>query len=162
MTARLLLGALCVSWATASASADTAPENIVWEDGAIAASLTGAAGDAAEGFKVFASRSLGNCVACHEIMSMPEIDWPGDVGPPLDGAGERWSEAELRGLVVDAKQTFEEPVMISFYKKSGYIRPGDAFTGRAPEGGEAALSTLLTAQQVEDVVAFLQTLTYDD
>ncbi|MFA5538320.1 MAG: sulfur oxidation c-type cytochrome SoxX [Gemmobacter sp.] len=162
MTARLLLGATCAFWAATAASGDIAPEDIVWNGSSIAESLTGVPGDADEGFNVFSSRSIGNCVACHEIMSMPHIDWPGDVGPPLDGAAERWTEAELRGLVVDAKRTYEGSMMISFYKRSGYIRPGEAYTGRAPEGGESGLSTLLTAQQVEDVVAFLQTLTWDD
>ncbi|MDH5452562.1 MAG: c-type cytochrome, partial [Paracoccaceae bacterium] len=66
------------------------------------------------------------------------------------------SEAELRGIVANSKMTFEDSMMPSFYKTKGYIRPGDAFTGKAAEGDE--LPPLLTAQQIEDVVAYLMTL----
>ena len=80
----------------------------------------------------------------------------GEVGPTLDGTGSRWSQAELRGLIANAKMTFDGTVMPAFYKTSGYIRPGNAFTGKAAETPE--LPPLLTAQEVEDVVAFLMTL----
>ena len=51
--------------------------------------------------------------------------------------------------------TFDGTVMPSFYKTGPYIRPGDAFTGNAAEG---ELPPMLTAQQIEDVVAYLLTL----
>ena len=68
----------------------------------------------------------------------------------------RWSEAELRGIVANSKNTFDGSMMPSFYKTHGYIRPGDAFTGKAAEGD--VLPPLLTAQQIEDTVAYLMTL----
>ena len=74
----------------------------------------------------------------------------------LDGVGDRWTEAELRGIVANAKITFPESMMPAFYKTSGYIRPGDAFTGKA---GTEPLPPLLTAQEIEDVVAYLMTIT---
>lgn len=122
------------------------------EDGAIESSLTGMAGDAVNGAEVMTTRSKGNCVACHEITSLKDAPFQGDVGPILDGAGSRWSEAELRGLVANAKLTFEGSVMPAFYKVNGYIRPGDGYTGKAAQGD---LPSILTAQEVEDVVAFL-------
>ncbi len=73
----------------------------------------------------------------------------------LDGAGDRWSEAELRGIVANAKMMFEGTMMPAFYKTEGFTRPGDAYTGKAPEGD---LPPLLSAQQIEDVVAYLATL----
>jgi sulfur-oxidizing protein SoxX len=73
----------------------------------------------------------------------------------LDGAGDRWSEAELRGILVDAKMTFEDSMMPSFYKTEGFIRLGNAYTGKAHEGD---VEPLLSAQQIEDVVAYLMTL----
>ena len=83
----------------------------------------------------------------------------GNVGPTFDGVGARWSEAELRGLVANAKRAFPGSMMPVFYNDSpaDYIRPGDAYTAKAynPE----TFSTLLTAQQIEDVVAYLVTLT---
>ena len=73
----------------------------------------------------------------------------------LDGAGDRWTEADLRGIVSNAKKTFPGTMMPAYYKVDGYIRPGDAFTGKA---AEEPLPPLLSGQQVEDVVAFLMTL----
>jgi L-cysteine S-thiosulfotransferase len=74
---------------------------------------------------------------------------------PLDGVASRWSESELRGIVANAKMTFDGSFMPAFYKTEGFVRPGDAYTGKAPEG---ALPPILTGQQIEDVVAYLLTL----
>lgn len=141
------------------ALADISPADIVWEDEiAVPASLTGTPGNPVEGAKVLASRALGNCVACHENSAMPDVDFQGDVGPSLDGTGARWSEAELRGILVDAKQVFPETMMPAFYQNdpARFNRPGNAYTGNAADD---TFTTLLTAQQIEDVVAYLMTLT---
>lgn len=139
-------------------AADIEPTAVKYDDyGAIAESLTGVAGDPVKGAEVYGSKSIGNCVACHLVTELEEkYPFPGEVGPSLDGAGSRWTEAELRGIVANAKIMFEGTIMPAFYKKSGYIRPGKAYTGKAAAPEE--LSTLLTAQQIEDVVAFLMTL----
>lgn len=133
-----------------------APGDVVYgEYGEVEASLSGVAGDPVAGQEVFESKSMGNCVACHEISSS-SAQFPGTVGPMLDGVGSRWTEADLRGIVANAKNVFPESVMPSFYRVDGYIRPGNAFTGQAAEG---PLDPLLSAQQIEDVVAYLATLT---
>jgi len=137
-----VLGAT-VAFAEATKSGD-----VKFEDGAVAASLTGDAGNATTGRQVFANRKLGNCLACHVNSEMPEQSFQGEVGPPLDGAGSRWSEAELRGIVSNSKKTFEDTIMPAFYVDAGYFRPLDGFDGKS----------ILTAQEVEDVVAYLQTL----
>jgi len=134
-----------------------APSMVAYTDGAVEESLTGQPGDPAAGQKVMTTRGLGNCIACHEVTALKDFPFHGEVGPPLDGAADRWSEAELRGIVANAKMMFEGSMMPSFYKKSGYIRPGNAYTGKA--SAEADLDTLLSAQQIEDVVAYLMTLT---
>jgi sulfur-oxidizing protein SoxX len=140
----------------AAFAADTDPKNVTYgEYGAVEVSLTGAAGDAAKGALIVGDKSKGNCVACHAVSALADIPFHGEVGPALDGAGDRWSEAELRGLVANAKMTFEGTVMPAFYKDDGYIRPGDAYTGKAPT---EPLTSILTAQEIEDVVAFLATL----
>ena len=79
----------------------------------------------------------------------------GDIGPSLDGAADRWSEGELRGIVANAKEWFPDTMMPSFYRTEGYTRPGNGFSGKAVEG---EVTPLLTAQEIEDVVAFLMTL----
>lgn len=149
------LAALLAAGTGAASVAETAPAQVAFdEEGGIVQSLTGAPGDAAAGAKVMSSRAEGNCVACHQVSSL-KADFQGNVGPALDGAADRWSEAQLRGLVADAKHTFEGTVMPSFYKTGPYIRPGDGYTGKAAQG---ELPPILTAAQVEDVVAFLMTL----
>jgi sulfur-oxidizing protein SoxX len=155
MKAGILAGFAFVVMAGSALAADIEPADIVWNDGAIEASLTGVSGDVEAGRKLYSDRSTANCVACHSITIMSDVQFHGDVGPSLDGAGDRWSEAELRGIVADAKQMFPETVMVSFYKTEGFIRPGERFTGSAPK---EALKTLLSAQQIEDMVAFLMTL----
>lgn len=135
---------------------ETSPKDVPYDDyGAIEVSLTDVNGDAANGALIVGDKSKGNCVACHSVSALADIPFHGEVGPMLDGAGDRWTEAELRGLVANAKMTFEGTVMPAFYKDDGYIRPGDAYTGKAPT---APLTTILTAQEIEDVVAFLATL----
>jgi sulfur-oxidizing protein SoxX len=152
---QFMLGLLSSVVVTSAGYAETAPADVMFEEGAVAQSLTGAPGNAEEGATVISTRALGNCVACHSISAMPDAAFQGNVGPSLDGAGGRWSEAQLRGIVSDAKMTFEGTIMPSFYKTGPYIRPGDAFTGKAPEGD---LAPMLTGQQIEDVVAYLMTL----
>ena len=131
-----------------------APENVVFEDGAVATSLSGAAGDPAAGREIIISKGQGNCIACHASEALKDAQWHGEVGPELDGVGDRWSEAELRGIVANAKMMFEESVMPSFYKTDGFIRPGDGYTGEPATN----IEPILTAQQIEDVVAYLMTL----
>ena len=130
------------------------PTEVSFENGAIAQSLSGAPGDAANAPEIM-NKGAGNCIACHQVSALADIPFQGEIGPPLDGAGSRWSEAELRGIVADAKQMFEGSMMPSFYKTTGYIRPGDGFTGKA---ATEPLPPILSAQQIEDVVAFLVTL----
>lgn len=141
---------------SAAFAAEVGPKDIKFnDDGAVEMSLSGMAGDAANGAVIMSTKSKGNCVACHEVAALKDAPFHGNVGPSLDGAGSRWSEAELRGLVANPKMIFEGTVMPAFYKVDGFIRPGDAYTGKAPKG---PLDPLLSAQQIEDVVAFLMTL----
>lgn len=155
MKRQIAMGIL-ISLAAGSAHGDTAPGDVNYAEGAVAQSLTGAPGDAAEGAKVMSNRALGNCVACHTVSAMPDVSFQGNVGPTLDGAADRWDEAQLRGIVSNAKMTFDGTVMPAFYKNSGYIRPGEDYTGKAADPDK--LLPILSAQQVEDVVAYLMTL----
>jgi sulfur-oxidizing protein SoxX len=146
--------ALC---ATAAIANPVTPGEVQFDEyGAIEASLSGADGDAANGAKLMVSRGKGNCVACHAVTALNDAPFHGEVGPTLDGVGEYRTAAELRGIVANAKMTFEGSVMPAFYKTSGFIRPGDGYTGKAAK--EEDLSPILTAQEIEDVVAFLMTL----
>ncbi len=140
-----------------SAIAETvAPSDVQYDEyGAVMVSLSGASGDAAEGAKIMASKKRGNCISCHEVTALNDAPFHGEVGPLLDGVGSRWNEAEMRGIVANAKKTYDGTVMPAFYKTEGFIRPGNAYTGKAPT---EALTPILSAQDIEDVVAFLLTL----
>lgn len=155
MTRQLILAATVAGLVALPAASEVAPKDVVYEDGAIAASLTGAPGNPDEGAVVMSTRSLGNCVACHEVTALPAAQFQGNVGPSLDGAASRWSEAELRGMVANAKIMFDGTRMPSFYKVDGFIRPGEGYTTKP---AAEPLPPILTAQQIEDVVAFLMTL----
>ena len=80
---------------------------------------------------------------------MTEQPFHGEVGPSLDGVGDRWNAAELRGIISNSKEMFPETIMPAFYIDSGYERPLEDFAGKS----------ILSAQQVEDIVAYLLTLT---
>lgn len=143
--------------AKAAAAGGVAPQDVSFaEDGAVAVSLSGMAGDPAAGARIMTTRGKGNCIACHPVTTLADAPFHGEVGPALDGAADRWEEAQLRGIVADSKKTFEGSVMPSFYKTTGYIRPGKGYTGRAAEADPMA--PLLSAQEIEDVVAYLMTL----
>ncbi|WP_202530801.1 sulfur oxidation c-type cytochrome SoxX [Maritimibacter harenae] len=160
MKRMIALATACLTGSVAMAEV-VPPSEVTFDGYAVEQSLTGTPGNPEEGRKVMTTKSMGNCVSCHAAEDYADVPFHGEVGPPLDGVGERWSEAELRGLVVNAKMAFEGTVMPAFYKTEGFNRLGDGFTGKAhPE--DKPVEPLLTAQEVEDVVAYLKTLTYDE
>jgi sulfur-oxidizing protein SoxX len=141
---------------TTAFAEDIQPTAVSYADGAVEQSLSGAVGDAANGRIIVGDKKQGNCVACHQLTDLAEeVPFHGEIGPMLDGAGERWTEAELRGIVANAKMMFEDSLMPSFYKTEGFTRPGNAYTG---EAADDTFGPILTAQQIEDIVAYLVTL----
>lgn len=154
--AALAVAGLGAAFVGSAMAAELAPKQVVYDEGKVSTSLSGVPGDVEAGRKVMTTRGQGNCIACHEVTALQEVPFHGEVGPTLDGAGERWTEAELRGIVANSKMTFEDSMMPSFYKVDGYIRPGNAFSGKAAKTAE--IPPLLSAQQIEDVVAYLLTL----
>ena len=149
---RMVLTLICIIAGGTGITAETLPKDVVFDDyGAVSESLTGVAGDAVTGSFIVGR----NCMGCHTATLLSEIRYQGNIGPTLDGAANRWSEAEFRGLIINAKNTFDATIMPSFYKNDGYIRPGEGYTGKAPS---TPLTTILTAQDIEDVVAFLKAL----
>lgn len=136
--------------ASTSAMADSvAPGDVSLEDGKISQSLTGKPGDPAVGRSVFANRKLGNCLACHQNNDLSEESFHGEVGPEMNGVADRWEEAELRAIIVNSKAIFgDQTIMPAFYNLHEGFRIADDFAGK----------TILSAQDVEDVLAYLKTL----
>lgn len=118
----------------------------VVDGNSIPESLTGKPGDPAKGRAVAINRKLGNCLACHV---MP-IDQPfqGKVGPDLSDIATRYDEGELRLRVVDPKVLNPGTIMPAFYRSTGFHRVAKSFEGKS----------ILTAEQTEDVIAYLMTL----
>ncbi|MBV8132099.1 MAG: sulfur oxidation c-type cytochrome SoxX [Alphaproteobacteria bacterium] len=115
--------------------------------GSIPASLTGAAGDPARGRAIVLDRRLGACLLCH-TGPFPEERFQGTLAPDLSGAGSRWSEGQLRLRLVDAPRLNPDTIMPPYYRVDGLTRVGSVWREKP----------ILTAEQIEDVVAFLSTL----
>jgi sulfur-oxidizing protein SoxX len=113
---------------------------------AIPQSLTGRPGDPARGRAIVIKRET-TCLLCHSG-PFPEERFQGDLATDLRGAGSRWTPAELRLRLVDASRLNPATIMPSFYRVDGLNRVAPALRGKP----------ILTAEQVEDVVAYLATL----
>lgn len=139
------LAALASVLLACTASAQQGAPQIV--DDTIPLSLTGQMGDAARGRAIVANRSVGLCLLCHSA-PIAEERFQGDLAPSLAGAGSRWSEGQLRLRIVDGSRLNADTIMPAYYKTQDLQRVARNFEGR----------TILTAAQVEDVVAYLVTL----
>jgi sulfur-oxidizing protein SoxX len=128
-----------------SAGAQLMPYVIVGD--AIPASLTGSKGDPARGRAIVANRNVGLCLLCHSG-PFPEDRFQGNIAPDLSGAGARWSEGQLRLRIVDASKFNPNTIMPPFYRVDGLTRVATTYRDKP----------VLTAAQVEDVVAYLMTL----
>ena len=114
---------------------------------AIPASLTGTKGDPARGRAIVVNRQGGLCLLCH-TGPFPEEKFQGNLAPGLQGAGARWSEGQLRMRMVDSSRLNPDTIMPAYYRVDGLARVPPAVAGKP----------VLTAEQIEDVVAYLATL----
>jgi len=113
---------------------------------AISTSLTGMPGDATRGRALVLERT-STCILCHSG-PFPETKFQGDLAPSLKGAGSRWSEGQLRLRLVDASRLNPTTIMPSYYRVEGLARVGQVWRGKP----------ILSAEQIEDMVAYLTTL----
>lgn len=114
--------------------------------------LTTEAPDPFRGLDIFVNRKLGNCVACHSNFDVAAMQFLGDIGPNLDWIGDRLTEGEIRAILVDSKFVLgPQTIMPAFYTSRSGFRTLEAFQGK----------TILTAIQLEDVVAYLSSLSQD-
>ena len=116
------------------------------QDG-LSAPLTATPGDALRGRAIVANRQLGLCLLCH-TGPIPEERFQGNLAPDLAGAGDRWTAAQLRLRMVDSRRINPATIMPAYFSSEGLQRVPAALKDK----------TVLSAQQIEDVVAYLQTL----
>ncbi len=112
----------------------------------IPASLTGTPGDPAHGRTLVLDRA-STCILCHSG-PFPETKFQGDLAPNLAGAGSRWSVSQLRLRLVDASRVNPDTIMPTYYRVDGLDRVGPNWRGKP----------ILSAEQIEDIVAYLATL----
>jgi sulfur-oxidizing protein SoxX len=131
--------------ALSTAAAPQPPYPIVGD--AIPAPLAATPSDTARGRAIIVNRQLGLCLLCHSG-PFPEEKLQGTLAPSLAGAGARSSVGQLRLRIVDAGHLNPDTIMPSYYRTEGFTRVAPAFAGKS----------VLSAEQIEDVVAFLATL----
>lgn len=145
----LLLAAMSAVAAVPTLRAQPAPPLVPYAvvGDTIPASLTGVPGDAARGRAIVVDRQAGMCLLCH-TGPFPEERFQGSLGPDLRGVGVRLDDAQLRLRIVDAQRVLPATTMPPYYRVDGLTRVSGAWRGRP----------ILSAQQVEDVVALLASL----
>ena len=107
----------------------------------------GAKGDPVRGRAIVANRQVGLCLLCHSG-PFPDERFQGNLAPSLVGAGTRWSKGQLRLRIVDSTRLNPATIMPAYYRTDGLVRVAPAWRGKS----------ILNAEQIEDVVAFLVTL----
>ncbi len=142
----------CGAWLAAAALALPGPaeaqalQPYVVTGDAIPASLTGAPGDATRGRALVLNRT-STCILCHSG-PFPEEKFQGDLAPDLAGTGSRWTDGQLRLRIVEGSRLNPATIMPSYYRVDGLTRVGPAWRGKP----------ILSAEQIEDIVAYLVTL----
>jgi sulfur-oxidizing protein SoxX len=132
------------------ASGAQKPDEVVIVGDAIPQSLTGSPGDPARGRDIAFSRDRGNCAICH-VLPAPDERLHGDVAPNLKGVAARLSEGQMRLRLVDGRRLNPASIMPSYYRLEGLRRVASAYAGKS----------VLTADEIEDLLAYLMTLRAD-
>ena len=140
-----MLGGMLCGPAVAAAAAAAVTYEVIAD--AVPAPLAGLTGDVARGRALVVNRREGLCLLCHSG-PFPEERFQGNLAPTLSGVGSRWNAGQLRLRLIDPQQLNPQTVMPAYYRHQGLQQVATRLQGQ----------TLFTAQQVEDVVSFLQTL----
>lgn len=105
----------------------------------------------AEGKRLFVQREAGHCVLCHQVAGL-DAPFQGNLGPELTGVGSRLTAAQIRLRIVDASRLNPDTIMPPYYRREGLEQVAEAYRG----------STVLSAEQIEHLVAWLASLEQAD
>jgi sulfur-oxidizing protein SoxX len=97
---------------------------------------------------VVVDRRSGNCLICHRF-PIPDQPFQGEIGPPMAGVGDRLSAGQIRLRLIDQSRLNPSTLMPPYYRVEGLTNVAPEYRGRPA----------LDAQALEDVVAYLTTLT---
>lgn len=147
ITASVLLGLGAVASGVAAGDGPALLAESRFVGDAIPEPLTATPGDPERGRRIVLDREVGNCLICHKVPE-PAERFQGELGPDLAGVGRRLTAAQLRLRIVDQSRLNPATLMPPYYRIDRLARVAEHYRGRP----------VLTAQQVEDVVAYLQTL----
>lgn len=109
--------------------------------------LTDTPGDPERGRQIVLDREVGNCLICHRVPE-PAERFQGELGPDLSGVGSRLTAGQLRLRIVDQSRLNPRTLMPPYYRIDRLTLVAEQYRGKP----------VLTAQQVEDVISYLQTL----
>ena len=143
MRGRILLIAVALA---AGCAAPNGGVQYQMSGGEIRLPLSSAATDAARGRKLLVSRD-SNCILCHAVPETGERFF-GNLAPALSGVGKRLSAAQMRARIVDPQYFNQESIMPAYYRVEGLNRVAETYRGKP----------VLSAGQIEDVIAYLLTL----
>ena len=147
---RMILAGVCVAMVVSgTVYGDDTLVSYRIVDGAILAPLTAQPGDPERGRRIVRDRNAGDCTICHAL-PLPQREFHGTLGPPLDGIGSRATAGVLRLRLVDPKVLNPATLMPAYYRVEGLSRVLERYRARP----------MLTAPQIEDVIAYLLTLTH--
>ena len=132
------------AWLAGSAVAGPMEKGVVPEAAPLATSRSP---DPANGRRIVVDRRRGLCLLCHSG-PFPEARFQGDLAPTLAGTGSRWTEGQIRARLIDSTAINAETIMPPYFRSEGGNRIRPAFAGKP----------ILTAEEIEDVTAFLKTL----
>lgn len=146
------IGLMCATGAVAAPEPSTSttvslPLSLHVVGDGIPEPLASERGDVSRGRALLVARESANCVLCHAVPD-PAVRFSGDVGPSLSGVGARLTVAQLRLRVADNMRVQPRTIMPSYYKVDGLDRVAEPFRGKP----------ILSATEIEDVVAYLATL----
>jgi sulfur-oxidizing protein SoxX len=142
--ARSFLAGLLVAMAVANTAM---AQSVIVAGDAVPQSLTGSAGDAARGRAIIVDRQKGFCLLCHGG-PFSEEPLQGNLAPSLAGAGSRWTEGQLRLRLMDNKRVNADSIMPAYHRIEGLQRVAPAWRDKP----------ILSAQEIEDMLAFLKGL----
>jgi sulfur-oxidizing protein SoxX len=132
--------------ASAPGEGDLLPYEVVAD--AVPDPLGDLKGDPARGKAIVTDLAVGNCLICHAFPIEGE-PFQGDIGPPMNGVGARLTQGQIRLRLIDQSRINPGTIMPPFYRVQDLKNVAPEYKGRPA----------LEAQELEDVVAYIATLT---